>query len=138
MTAPNHSGAVAAENVRLMPPHPMGNTGISATQAAELGAEAAAAGLVTSAVTGMVHHIQEIAAEVGVRATLKTLRDVRRAHEAQLNTLMQRVRNLQPCPAPGGFLGNLNPNDALIRQGYVSRDAVLTEIRALMASSPAG
>lgn len=122
---------------RLAPRHPAGNPpGVSATFMAELGAISASTGMEVSAITGFLHHVQNVAIEVTLNSVVQLLRDIRRAQEARLNTIAQEVRALPPCPAPGGFLGGFNQQDQLIRQTYVSRDAVLAAIQRAITATP--
>jgi hypothetical protein len=125
-------------SVRLMPSHPLGGQpALTAVQLTDLGAQAAAIGMERSAVTGFVHDVQTMAADVSLRSASRLLERVRIAQEARLNTLSQHIKALPGAPAPGLF-DSMSPNAALIRAGYVSREAVLSMVQSLISASPRG
>lgn len=122
-------------NVRLMPPHPLGGApAMSATQLTDLGAVAAALGMERSSITGFIHDVQDLAANVTIQSAQRLLERVRRAQESRMTSLEQQVRALPSAPAPGLFDG-MSQSAALVRAGYVSRDAVLALIQTVTASS---
>lgn len=128
----------ADPSVRLMPPHPLGGTSaLSAVQLTDLGAQAASVGMERSAITGFVHDVQTLAVELSLRSASKLLERVRYAQEARLGRLAQDIKALPGAPAPGLF-GSMSPDAALIRSGYVSREAVLSLIHGLNQASPRG
>lgn len=121
--------------VRVMPPHPLGGTpALSAVQLTDLGAMASALGMERSAVTGLVHDIQALAAEVAVRSVSRLLERIRQSQEARLNTLAQNIKALPSAPAPGLFDG-MSPSAATLRLNYVSRESVLALVQSLSSAS---
>jgi hypothetical protein len=123
-------------HVRLMPRHPLGGqANLTAMQLTDLGAQASALGMERSAVTGFVHDVQTLAADVALQAASRLMERVRDAQVSRLNTLAQDIKALQGAPPPG-FFDSMSPNAALIRSGYVSRESVLALVQKIMAASP--
>jgi hypothetical protein len=127
---------VPESHVRLMPRHPLGGQpGLTAMQLTDIGAQAASLGMERSAVTGFVHDVQTLAADVALQAASRLMERVRDAQQARLNTLAQDIKALPGAPTPGLF-DAMSPNAALIRASYVPRESVLALVQKIMATSP--
>lgn len=121
--------------VRSMPAPPNGGyPSLSAIELTDLGALAAAAGMERSAVTALMHDMQSMTMETSLRSTGRVLERVRTAQAARLNTLAQSVRTLPG--APSAVFASITGRGDLLRAGYVSREAVLTLIQAMIAGTP--
>lgn len=125
--------ARAAGPVRLMPPHPLGTPGLSATDMADFGAIAAARGLERGDITGFMQTVQATAAEVSLRNATTLLDLVDKATKHRVDRIAQAVRAMPDVAVPG--LAGL-VHRAQGPTGLISRNEVLMLLTAAASEAP--